>query len=177
MSNSIEENLIHYIGSSLPLFSKQSNSYRFQCPYCQFSGKDSKGKSLAPSAARGYFYSINNAWNYKCHECGISQSFEKFIADQYPFLHFEYVRMRDQLGIAGYQTNCPSLEKLLSKYGITNSNPPVFLISNNAKPTNDPKVTKLPSMRSPQQQAGHQSQINHLLKIKAQQKRDREQWW
>jgi len=27
------------------------------------------------------------------------------------------------------------------------------------------------------QQAGHQSQINHLLKIKAQQKREREQWW
>ena len=90
MSISIEENLIHYIASSLPLFSKQSNSYRFQCPYCQFSGKDSKGKSLVSSTAKGYFYSIYNAWNYKCHKCGISQSFEKFIAAQYPLLQFEY---------------------------------------------------------------------------------------
>jgi len=37
-----------------------------------------------------------------------------------------------------------------------------------------PKVTKLPPMRSPQQQAGHQSRLNHLVKQRQQQCRKRD---
>ena len=189
MTQSIEEIFIDYIASSLPLFSQQQSAYRFQCPYCQSSGKNSKGKSYAPSDAKGYLYSCGNAWNYKCHKCGEHQSFEKFLEEQFPILHFEYVRLRDQLGTTGFQTNCPSLETLLKKRGLLSVKPPEFRpekfyqslkrpaappapCSAVAAPT-APKVTKLPPMRSPQQQAGQQSRLNHLVKQREQKRRHR----
>jgi DNA-directed RNA polymerase subunit RPC12/RpoP len=188
MTQSIEEIFIDYIASSLPLFSQQQSAYRFQCPYCQSSGKNSKGKSYASSDAKGYLYSYGNAWNYKCHKCGEHQSFVKFLEAQFPLLHFEYVRLRDQLGTTGFQTNCPSLETLLRKQGMLSFDPLVFGSPRQhqqpqhipqapvARPTpasasTPPKVTKLPPMRSPQQQAGHQSRLNHLVKQRQQRKR------
>ena len=179
----IEKTFIDYISPSLPLFSQQLNAYRFQCPYCQISGKNSRGKTLAPSDAKGYLYTTGNAWNFKCHKCGEHQSFEKFLEQQFPLLHFEYVRLRDQLGTTGFQTNCPSLETLLKKRGML-SDPPEFRpqrfhqqvqrpVTPPAAPSMPPapRVTKLPSMRSPQQQAGHQSRLNHLVKQQQQRRR------
>jgi len=37
-----------------------------------------------------------------------------------------------------------------------------------------PMVTKLPPMRSPQQQAGHQSRLNHLVKQRQQRRQERQ---
>ena len=193
MTQSIEEIFIDYIASSLPLFSQQQSAYRFQCPYCQSSGKNSKGKSYASSDAKGYLYSYGNAWNYKCHKCGEHQSFVKFLEAQLPLLHFEYVRLRDQLGTTGFQTNCPSLETLLKKRGMLSVQPPEFRpekfyqslkrpaaspapCSAGAAPT-APKVTKLPPMRSPQQHAGQQSRLNHFVKQREQRRRLRDGWW
>jgi hypothetical protein len=180
----LEKTFIAYISPSLPLFSQQLNAYRFQCPYCQSSGKSSRGKVLAPSDAKGYLYPIGNGWNFKCHKCGEHQSFEKFLEQQFPLLHFEYVRLRDQLGITGFQTNCPSLETLLRKRGMLSSQPPEFrperFLQHLQRPAvppgapcapTAPKVTKLPPMRSPQQQAGHHSRLNHLVKQRQQRKR------
>ena len=185
MSKTIEEIFIDYISAALPLFERKTNALRFQCPYCQYSGKNSKGKTLAPSDAQGYLYPVGNAWNFKCHKCGEHQSFEKFLEAQFPLAHFEYVRMRDQLGTTGFQTNCPSLETLLKKRGVL-GNPPEFRreqITAPAVPFTTPtaastsldvrKVVKLPPMRSPQQQAGCQSQINHRMKLRETQRRKR----
>jgi hypothetical protein len=191
MTQSIEEIFIDYIASSLPLFSQQQSAYRFQCPYCQSSGKNSKGKQLAPSGASGYFYQKNNAWNFECkrlNKCGKSHSFEKFLEIFCPLLHFEYVRLRDQLGTAGFQTNCPSLETLLKKQGMLSFDPLVFGSTRQhqqpqhlpqapvarqtpAPAPTAPRVTKLLPMRSPQQQAGHQSRLNHLVKQRQQRRR------
>lgn len=190
MRKSIEESFLDYFSASLPLFEKKTVAYRFQCPYCQSSGKDKKGKPLAPSEARGYIYPIGNAWNYKCHKCDTRQSFEKFLKSQYPLLHVSYVRLRDQLGTTGFQTNCPSLDTLLKQQGVLSTHPPVFLPKEHQQrpqqaPTAAPKmrtapagakVTKLPPMRSPQQQAGSQSRLNHLMKQRQQQRRLREEW-
>ena len=188
MSKTIEESFIEYFSSSLPLFQKKSVAYQFQCPYCQTSGRNSKGKTYAPSDAKGYLYPYGNTWNYKCHKCGEHQSFVKFLEAQFPLLHFEYVRLRDQLGTTGFQTNCPSLETLLRKQGMLSFDPLVFGSPRQhqqpqhipqapvARPTpasasTPPKVTKLPPMRTPQQQAGHQSRLNHLVKQRQQRKR------
>ena len=203
MSKTIEENFIECISTALPLFSRQTKAIRFQCPYCQSSGKDSKGKALSPSSAKGYLYTNGNAWNYKCHKCGEHQAFEKFLESQFPLLHFEYVLQRDQLGTTGFQTNCPSLETLLKKRGVL-GNPPEFRPERVeqedqksqvplAEPVQEqvqrpvvtppppstphaPKVTKLPPMRSPQQQAGHQSGLNHLMNQRAKRRKEREGW-
>jgi hypothetical protein len=93
------------------------------------------------------------------------------------------VRLRDQLGTTGFQTNCPSLETLLKTRGML-SDPPEFRpqrfhqqvqrpVTPPAAPSTPPapRVTKLPSMRSPQQQAGHQSRLNHLVKQQQQRRR------
>jgi len=189
----IEKTFIDYISPSLPLFSRQLNAFRFQCPYCQSSGKNSKGKTLVPSDAKGYLYSIDNAWNFKCHRCSEHQAFEKFLEAQFPLLHFEYVRLRDQLGTTGFQTNCPSLETLLKKQGMLGFDPLVFGSPRDkqhpqhipqapaTRPASAsapvaPKVTMLPPMRSPQQQAGHQSRLNHLVKQREQRRRLRDGW-
>jgi len=189
MLKTVEERFIDYFSPSLPLFQKKSVAYQFQCPYCQTSGKSSKGKPYAPSDAKGYLYPYGNTWNYKCHKCGERQSFVKFLEAQFPLLHFEYVRLREQLGTTGFQTNCPCLETLLKKRGMLSVQPPEFRpekfyrslnrpaaspapCSAVASPT-APKVTKLPPMRSPQHQAGHQSRLNHLVKQREQKRRHR----
>jgi len=192
MPKSIEERFIDYLSPSLPLFQKKSFAYQLQCPYCQTSGKNSKGKPNAPSDAKGYLYPYGNTWNYKCHKCGEHQSFTKFLEAQFPLLHFKYVRLRDQLGTTGFQTNCPSLETLLKKGGMLGGQPPEFRperfhqhlqhlqhLQRPAVPPAAPiapaapKVTKLPPIRSPQQQAGHQSRLNHLVKQREQKRRHR----
>jgi hypothetical protein len=188
MPKTEEEKLIDYISPSLLLYSEQSNARRFLCPYCQSSGRDEKGKLYAPSAAKGFLYRVGNAWNFRCHKCSAKHSFEKFLEVFYPLLHFEYVRLRDQLGTTGFQTNCPSLETLLRKQGMLSFDPLVFGTPSEHKqpqhlpqapvarqtpapaPT-APNVTKLPPMRSPQQQAGHQSHLNHLVKQRQQRRR------
>ena len=184
----IEKTFIDYISTALPLFSQQSNSYRFLCPYCQSTGRDSKGKALSPSGAKGFLYRSGNAWNFRCPKCETRQSFEKFLEAQFPLLHFEYVRLRDQLGTTGFQTNCPSIETLLKKRGVL-GNPPEFRperfrqkVPRPVAPPEAPsapaapKVTKLPPMRSPHQQAGHQSHLNHLMNQRAKRRREREGW-
>jgi hypothetical protein len=184
----IEKTFIDYISPSLLLLSQQQSAYRFQCPYCQITGKNSRGKTLAPSDAKGYLYATGNAWNFKCHKCGEHQSFEKFFEQQFPLLHFEYVRLREQLGTTGFQTNCPSLETLLKKRGML-GNPPDFRLERfhqhvqrpvvpPAAPSTPhaPKVIKLPPMRSPQQQAGCQASVNRQMKQREQRRRQRQGW-
>ena len=193
---SIEQRFIDQISGNLVYFSRQSNAYRFLCPYCQSSGKDSKGKPYAPGGAKGFLYQKNNAWNFICHRSDCEshtlnsqgKSFEKFLADHFPKQHLDYVKSRDQLGLTGFQTNCPTLETLLKKRGEL-GNPPGFRpgrihqqiprpLMPPAAPSAPatPKVTKLPPMRSPQQQAGCQASLNHQMKQREQRRREREGW-
>ena len=191
---SIEEAVIDQIASGLRLFSRQQNAYKFLCPYCQTGSSDRKGKPYAKGNAKGYLYQIGKTWNFKCHKSDCpthtqksgGKSFEKFLADHFPKKHLEYVRRRDELGLTGYQTNCPTLETVLKDKGIMGKNAPDSGSSNqksgntsprstnsNIHPSAAPKITTLPPMRSPQQQAGYQSPLNHLMK-QYQQRKSRE---
>jgi hypothetical protein len=191
MNKTIEETFIDRILPSLTLYSKRdSGAHRFACPYCQSNGIDRKGKRIPAYKATGFLYRYEdtNAWNFKCHKCGEHHAFEKFLEQQFPLLHFEYVCLREQLGTTGFQTNCPSLETLLKKQGVL-GNPPEFhperfqqhvqrpVVPPAAPSTpHAPKITKLPPMRSPQQQAGHQSGLNHLMKQRQKRRRERDGW-
>lgn len=198
---SIEEVVIDQIASGLKLFSCQQNAYKFLCPYCQTGLRDRKGKPYAKGDAKGYLYQKGNAWNFKCHKSDCpthtqksgGKSFEKFLADHFPKEHLEYIRRRDELGLTGYQANCPSLKTVLKKQGVLPQHSPTFYKHESADaeqhpPTRPPvpavtpsvpaapKVTKLPPMRSPQQQAGQQSRLNHLVKQRQRQRRERQGW-
>lgn len=222
MNTSIEQPFIERLSGSLPLFSKQSHAYRFLCPYCQFTGRSSKGRKYSAAQAKGYLYKVGNAWNYKCHKCGAHQAFEKFLFEVSPQMHLEYVLVRDQLGTTGFQTNCPSLETLLKQRGLLPSLMPLNsalkvqgrlqdhdqsqgltsddhhretsqecleagqtdasmdrVVTGATAPSSlpatsgtTPVVTRLPRL-TPQQQAGHQSRLNHLVKQRQEQRRRR----
>jgi predicted RNA-binding Zn-ribbon protein involved in translation (DUF1610 family) len=187
MNKTMEETFIDRILPSLTLYSKRvSGAHRFACPYCQSNGIDRKGKRIPAYKVTGflYRYADTNAWNFKCHKCGEHHAFEKFLEQQFPLLHFEYVCLREQLGTTGFQTNCPSLETLLRKRGMLSGQPPDFRperfhqhvqrpVTKPAAPSapTAPKVTKLPPMRSPQQQAGCQASLNRQMKQREKRKR------
>ena len=181
----IEENLIHSISHSLLDFSTKKSSYKFQCPYCQYGRKNSKNKSFAPSEASGYLYRGTRGWNFKCHRekhCGRGMSFTTFLEENFPKEFLNYVRLREEHGTSGYQTNCPSLATTLKRQGSLPNHPPKFHDATRLKECSQtppgepvrpleeveqstgPKITKLPPMRSPAQQSGHQSKINQEIK-------------
>lgn len=191
---SIEENLIQNLSHSLIHFSAKDNSYKFQCPYCQCGRKNKKGKAFSPSKASGYLYRAKDGWNYKCHRenhCGVGMSFTAFLKEQFPNEYLNYVRLREERGTTGYQTNCPSLSTALKRQSSLPNHPPKFHDPDRlqkqsqtppgaaVRPLQEPeqqsvpKVTKLPPMRSPQQQAGHQAKINHLVKEREKRRRER----
>ncbi len=186
----IEESIIQEISSSLRFFTDTSNGHKFACPYCQCGVKDHKGRPMTVGKVKGSLYQVSgsSAWNYRCFRCDTRVSFTKFMEDHFP-RHFEaYVRQRDALGLTGKHTNCPKLETVLKKQGMLSYTPPDFSWQGTLPPVqkrleDDPgvhqhlpvtansvaasKITKLPPMRSPQQQAGHQARINQVMKQRA----------
>lgn len=62
---------------------KNQNLYNCRCNLC---GDSQKNKSKA----RGFFYSVRNNTNYKCHNCGINISFNNYLKRVDPALHQEY---------------------------------------------------------------------------------------
>jgi hypothetical protein len=186
----IEESIIQGISYSLEFFTMTQNGYKFRCPYCQHGSKDHKGRPMTVGRVKGSLYQVSEgiAWNYRCFRCNKRVSFTKFLEDHFP-RHFEaYVRQRDALGITGKHTNCPTLETVLKRQGVLPENPPDFSWQGTLPPVQKrledapgvhqcppvmpnspaaPKITKLPPMRSPQQQAGHQARINQAMKQRA----------
>ena len=61
-----------------------SSGYRFRCPYCG----DSKKRQ---SKARGYVVEKWGKRFFKCHNCGLSKSFDQFLKDLDAELYAEYV--------------------------------------------------------------------------------------
>lgn len=73
------------ISARLPKFKKvKPYLYNFRCPCC---GDSQKQKNKA----RGYLYRVKNNTNYKCHNCGISVSFNSFLKDLDPETHKQYI--------------------------------------------------------------------------------------
>jgi hypothetical protein len=191
----IESSIIQRISYSLDFFSTTQNGYKFKCPYCQHGSKDHKGRLMTMGRVKGSLYQVSEgvAWNYRCFRCETRVSFTKFLEDHFP-RHFEmYVRQRDALGTTGKHTNCPKLETVLKRQGVLPENPPDFSWQGTLPPVQKcledapgvhqqppvmpnspaaPKITKLPPMRSPQQQAGHQARINQADKQRAKRRRE-----
>ena len=99
----IDVKYINLISSRLPKFKKvKPHLYNFRCPIC---GDSQKQKNKA----RGYLYRVKNNTNYKCHNCGISISFNTFLKDLDPETHKEYVfeKFRDGKSGKNFQTENP----------------------------------------------------------------------
>ena len=192
---SLEESFINSISFSLPHFTKTQKGWKFQCPYCQHGLKDHKGRHYGPGRVKGYFIPKDNSIRFRCFLCNERKEFATFLRDHFTKEFLDYVRQREALGLTGFQTNCPSLSTVLKQQGVLPQHPPSFRKTRAEDPEQHPparppvhpatssvpaptgpKVTKLPPMRSPQQQAGQQSRLNHQVKQRQQQRRLREGW-
>lgn len=66
---------------------KDDNLYNFRCPIC---GDSRKNKQKA----RGYVFEHKGKLVYKCHNCGATMPFSKFLEQEDSFLYSEYVLER-----------------------------------------------------------------------------------
>ncbi len=184
--SSIEEKYLNQVSGLLPHFSRQLNAYRFQCPYCQLSSKDHRGRTMTPSGCKGFFYNKGNALNFKCQRCGTGKQFHTFLEDHFPSVFLEYVAERDGLGLTGKGTNAPTLsnatERVSGKVTAASANEVGKSGSEidktscsgagdgaggsqnqlNSGPTQT-RITKLPRL-TPQQQAGCSARLAHKVK-------------
>ena len=91
----VDVRFINLISSRLPKFKRvKPDLYNFRCPIC---GDSEKTKNKA----RGYLYRIKTNTNYKCHNCGISLSFNNFLKQVDPALHKEYTLEKFKEGHTG----------------------------------------------------------------------------
>jgi hypothetical protein len=91
----IDDKFINLLSSRLDKFSKKnSNLYNCRCIIC---GDSQKNKSRA----RGYFYTVKNNTNYKCHNCGVNVSLNNFLKQIDPVLHQEYCLEKYTSGFTG----------------------------------------------------------------------------
>ena len=86
MSIWIEQKYIGLLSPKLDRFHRvRENLWTFRCPYCGDSQK-------SEMKTRGYFHlsTDQSYYIYKCHNCGYSTSFTKFLKTHDPFLFQEY---------------------------------------------------------------------------------------
>ena len=75
---------ISRLGGHLVKIQEVPCGYRFRCPYC---GDSQKSKMKA----RGYVVEKWGKQLFKCHNCGLSKSFDQFLKDLDAQLYAEYV--------------------------------------------------------------------------------------
>ena len=91
----VDSKYIGLISSRLQKFKRvKAELYNFRCPIC---GDSQKHKNKA----RGYFYQVKTNTNYKCHNCGVSLSFNNFLKQIDATLHKQYVMEKFKEGHAG----------------------------------------------------------------------------
>lgn len=108
----IDQDFIGKVSLKLAKFKKvKSDLYNFRCPFC---GDSSRSKLKA----RGYLYSNKNNTNYKCHNCGISLSFNNFLKDIDSSLHKEFCIEKYKSGFTGknFVTNSPKFDIPIPKF-------------------------------------------------------------
>jgi len=99
--NHLDVQYINRISSLLDKFSvRRNNLYNFRCPYC---GDSQRNKNKA----RGFLYQIKSDTAYKCHNCGKSTTFTRFLKDINSNLYDEYIMERYKRGLTGKGSQTP----------------------------------------------------------------------
>ena len=129
----IDEKYIMLISARLHKFKKvKPYLYNFRCPCC---GDSQKQKNKA----RGYLYRVKNNTNYKCHNCGISISFNSFLKDLDPETHKEYMFEKFKDGKTGKNFTTETPEDIFKK---VETSKPEFTVRINLKLQNAFMVTR-----------------------------------
>ena len=142
MSYTLDYEYIIRINYRLENFKQKSPKlFQFRCPYC---GDSSKKKNKA----RGYFYIKGNQFNFLCHNCGMSTTFNNFLKDTDPDIYNQYII--DKLKENGNESpktqinKKPKLETIFgNKYGLMHvseldyNHPARLYLRSRQIPTND----------------------------------------
>ena len=81
----IDVKYINLCSSILERFKqKQNNLWNFRCPICGDSKKHN-------NKCRGFIYEKRNKYFYRCHNCNVGTSFNKFLEQISPALHRDYL--------------------------------------------------------------------------------------
>jgi len=98
----IDTKYISLVSPQLTNFAQKKNSlYNFRCPYC---GDSQKRKTKS----RGYLYAYKDSYVFKCHNCGVSKSFAKFLQDHSIGLYDQYIMERYKEGTTGRGRRVPN---------------------------------------------------------------------
>ena len=82
----LERKYLSQVVSSLEMAKwKNDNTLNHRCPYC---GDSQKNKFKA----RGFHFTVEQNFVYKCHNCGKSTSSINFLKDHFPVIHKEYIK-------------------------------------------------------------------------------------
>jgi transcription elongation factor Elf1 len=96
MSLFIEQKYIQLVSAQLEKFKRKTPKlYNFRCPFC---GDSKRNKTKA----RGYFYQIQNRFNFKCHNCNVSTTLGNFLKEHNQSLYRKYVLERFNKGENGH---------------------------------------------------------------------------
>ena len=91
----IDVKYINLLSSRLSKFKRvKADLYNCRCPIC---GDSQKSKSKA----RGYFYSVKNNTNFKCHNCGVNISLNNFLKKIDPVIYKQYTFEKFKEGRTG----------------------------------------------------------------------------
>ncbi len=91
----IDSKYIGLVSIRLQKFKRvKADLYNFRCPIC---GDSQKNKNKT----RGYLYAVKTNTNYKCHNCGVSLSFNNFLKKVDPNLHSQYTLEKFKGGFTG----------------------------------------------------------------------------
>jgi hypothetical protein len=104
--DSIDEKYLGILSGRIEKLKKvRSGVYNCRCPLC---GDSQRNKSKT----RGYFYQKNNNTNYKCHNCGVSVSFNNFLKDFDSTLHASFCLDKYSGGFTGknFPVEAPKFE-------------------------------------------------------------------
>lgn len=98
----IDTKYISLVSPQLTNFAQKKKSlYNFRCPYC---GDSQKRKNKS----RGYLFAYKDSYVFKCHNCGVSKSFAKFLQDHSVGLYDQYIVERYKEGTTGKGRRVPN---------------------------------------------------------------------
>jgi hypothetical protein len=159
-----------------PKWKNSGKVWSFACPLCSSTQKQEWKKKKETACL--IWNEPQNSWKFTCHRCSKTTNFYHFLHLVNPSLAARYQMDRFQAGTTGKGHDCPSPDLDFPKadsFGIPSpkcsqqDHPPTQQVPSAGS------VSRLPRL-TPQQQAGCQSGLNHLMRQREKRRREHEGW-
>ena len=155
-----------------PACKKAGQAWSFACPLCSSAQKREWKKKKETACL--IWNEPQNSWKFLCHRCGKTTNFYHFLLLVDPTLAARYQMDRFHSGTTGKGHDCPSPDLDFPKADSFDIPSPKYS-QHDAPPAQTVpsagSVSRLPTL-TPQQQAGCQSRLNHLMRRREKRRRE-----